>query len=69
MPGLHSRVVGDFLIKQGLLPKNCRKVEILMEPSDKGVILRYEVLLEAPDVEKIAAAFQGAADYVRGHSG
>lgn len=49
-----------LLIEQGLVPPNCRSVELHLDPSSV-VVLRYDVLVTPDDMAKLAIVFQAMA--------
>lgn len=53
------RDLEDALIRQGLVPNNCRLVDVVMTPNAVPV-LRYEVYVTHDDLGKLAKAFEEA---------
>ncbi len=53
----------DALIAQGLVPKNCRLLEVVMAPQSVP-ILRFEVFVTNDDLAKLAVAFASALGQV-----
>lgn len=45
--------LGKYLIEEGVLPPQCRNVELLL-PVDGALALRYEVFVTAEDLPKLA---------------
>lgn len=60
----HPSVLSRALIAHGLVPKNCRSVELVMTP-DSVTVLRYEVTVDVEDMAKLALALQEASDEQR----
>jgi hypothetical protein len=52
---LSADLLAKHLANQGLVPPNCRSVE-LVSTINSGLILRYECLLEVEDLGKFAEA-------------
>jgi hypothetical protein len=49
-----SRRLGDHLSQQGLVPPNCRSVELLV--GTDVLMLRYEVFVQVDELPRLAAA-------------
>jgi len=47
------------LIDAGLVPKNCRRLEVIIAPM-QATILRYEVFVDQDDMGKLATSFAAA---------
>lgn len=56
--------LGEALQAEGLLPENCRKVE-LIAGIDDIVVIRYEVVVQASEMEKLARALVAASAEVK----
>jgi hypothetical protein len=52
--------VGKALEEEGLLPPNCRLLEIALAPRE-AFVLRYEVYVRTTDLPKLARAIAAAA--------
>lgn len=57
--GLHSTKVADALKRVGLLPSECRHVEIHVGVDD-AVFVRYEVMLTGEQLHALGQAFCAA---------
>jgi hypothetical protein len=60
----HSRALSQALVEEGLVPKECRDIEILL-PVGGAVMLRYEVYVEIVDLEHLARAFKRAHELLK----
>jgi hypothetical protein len=58
--GYTGRSLGPFLMAEGLCPPNARNVELHI-PADGGIELRYDVLVDTADLDKLARALAALA--------
>lgn len=56
----HSGKLERALIAEGLVPANCRLLEIVVKP-DSAPIIRFEVFVQTDDLVKLSKAFAVAA--------
>ena len=54
--GANQFQLAKHLEAEGLLPKNCRNVEIVV-PTDGEMVIRYECLIAGDDLPKLSRAF------------
>ena len=57
---LHPSRLEDALHRRGLVPPNCRLLEVVMEVM-KPIVIRYEVFLSAEDARRFGEAYLEAA--------
>jgi len=61
MAVMTGRGLAPMLIKHGLLPDNCRLIEVSMSP-DSIPIIRYEVFVTKEQMAKFAEALREASE-------
>jgi hypothetical protein len=59
-PIISAQFLGAELHKRGLVPENCRQVEVVIG-LDGAVIVRYEVLVRADDIPNVIDALKAIA--------
>lgn len=55
-----STAAQKIMAEQGLVPSNCSQVEILI-PAHGPMVLRYEVWVNAEQLQKLSVVFQAMA--------